>query len=1402
MAERGGSDAMHSRPFDADALELLRSLPREYAARVHELVRERDHLFLLHEALIEVETARTLERRLTIFVNAIRQIGFARAAITLRHVDPHPALSVTAGMTDQERVSLSAMPDAFADWERRRLLLERFRVSQSFYLDGADPWVTHEFAVPGNVSVGAAWGEGDVLLVPLRDSHGELLATLLLAEPREGRRPSIGRVRTVELFAQQVAYHLEQERLTELATLRAERLQQLNQVGSALARSLDEREIALELARGVTRILQCDGIVIAQPDLERNAIATLVRLVNGEEHPAPDATLGSGPIAEVARSGQPVLINAYEPDLSPLAAADDVMSDGKPAGSVLAVPLRVGLRLMGVLAVHSASRDAFRSEDVDLLVTMGAQAASAMSNARLYAESQREQREGQALADVARAVSESLRTGEVLRLILRHALALLRTDGAYISLKSDDYLHVVAAAGTGELLAGIHIPIANSISGRAVRDGAPIISNDVAANPQAYRTTQRIVRIDRAVDVPLIAARGPIGVLSVFNRAEEFTETDALVLQRLADHVAVAIVNARLYEEVAEATREWSIAFNAVATGMAVLDDAGRIARYNSRALQLAASETNRELVGRQFYEAILHEPREIGNACPLDLALREGIVGRMSIRSAARGKLFDVMASPHPNGGAVVTFDDVTASVALAERHKLIVETATDAILIIDPDRRISYANPAAMELFGRRGTLSGASMRDLIVPEVTEDVESRETQTFEGVPQRFECTVLRADGERRVVSVSQAPLRELGRVTGIVAALRDMTDERRARDAVAQSEARYRNLFETATDAIYTLDAQGALTSANQATHELLHVPREELLGRPLVRHIDESERDVVIAWFRDALEGQSRRYECTLVRPNGERRLLSVTNSPIRHGRRVLGVLGVARDITEERERARALERSEARYTNLLESASDAIFTVDDEGIFTSANRALEKATGKTRDRLIDTHFSDVIDQRDRDRVWEVFVGALHGKQQRHELRYIDAQGASRPASIITSPIVEGGTVTGVLGVVRDVTEEKLLVEQVLQQEKVAAISQLVSGVAHELNNPLASVMAFTQLLLGTENSAAEQQDALQTIHEEARRAAKIVANLLTFAREHPLQRTLTNVSDLVASTLDVRAHALHVHGVTLDRALDPAIPPTWADGFQLQQVFLNLLANAEQALDGWTGERRISVSTSYDSDAIIISVADTGPGIAASEVDRIFNPFYTTRPVGKGTGLGLSISDGIVREHGGTIRVESEPGKGTTMIVEFPVVPPPGVPRPPSFTPGGRRRRPGAQHILVVDDEPAIRAAISRYFGGLGHSVDAVGSAIEALARLDGQRYDVILLDLRMPDMSGEALYQELLQRDPQHAACTVFLTGDVRGVDSQAFLERAGRPSVEKPFNFDDLARVVLEEMAS
>jgi two-component system NtrC family sensor kinase len=499
---------------------------------------------------------------------------------------------------------------------------------------------------------------------------------------------------------------------------------------------------------------------------------------------------------------------------------------------------------------------------------------------------------------------------------------------------------------------------------------------------------------------------------------------------------------------------------------------------------------------------------------------------------------------------------------------------------------------------------------------------------------------------------------------------------------------------------------------------------------------------------------------------------------------------------RAVEDERRAREVAAQSDERYARLVEAAFDAIFTVDHEGRITSANHSLEHACGKSREALLGTPAVELVDARDRHVALQAFNDAMSGVPQRAQVRYTDWSGATATCSLTLTPLSEGGRIAGSICIVRDVTEELRITEQLLQQEKLAAVGELVSGVAHELNNPLASVMAFAQLLLTEPEGERTNREALEAIHQEAKRAAKIVANLLTFARQHQPERAPTDLNRVVEDTLELRRYSLRSAQVSIVVRLDPAMPPTMADAFQLQQVVLNLLANAEHALSSWTGERVITLSTCSDGDLLKISVADTGPGIAPDHLSRVFNPFFTTKPVGEGTGLGLSISDGIVREHGGRIRVESKPGTGAAFVVELPRTAPPATSSAQASAVRPMENQGiASKRLLVIDDEPGLRQALTIYFQARGHVVDSAANAADGMRLASGGEYDALLLDLRLPDADGDNLLRELerIGRAPRRI---VFATGDPESAAARA-VSSAGYAVIGKPFALNSVASVLL-----
>src|SRR5688572_11373687 len=386
--------------------------------------------------------------------------------------------------------------------------------------------------------------------------------------------------------------------------------------------------------------------------------------------------------------------------------------------------------------------------------------------------------------------------------------------------------------------------------------------------------------------------------------------------------------------------------------------------------------------------------------------------------------------------------------------------------------------------------------------------------------------------------------------------------------------------------------------------------------------------------------------------------------------------------------------------------------------------------------------------------------------------------------------------------VICMIRDATAEKQLQQQLIQAEKMAAIGQLVSGVAHELNNPLASISAFAQLLLADSALPGEHRHSADVVRAEAKRASRIVHNLLTFARQHKAEKVPANINQVVIDTLELRVYELNVRGIQVSQELDEATPPvTMVDVHQLQQVLLNLITNAEQAMcDAGGPERRhkLTIRTRTDADVVRLDVEDTGPGIPEPAMHQLFVPFFTTKPTGKGTGLGLSISLGIVGEHGGRIWAENIAG-GARFCVELPRVSCEARPTLSMVqsTPASRR---DSLRILVADDEEGLRGALDRFLSSQGHAVVSVGSGSEAIWRAEGEEeFDAVLLDLRMPDVSGQQVFERWSKSSPRLSERVVFITGDIVSPELQSFLKSTGRPYLAKPFDFSQIMEVLPAE---
>jgi PAS domain S-box-containing protein len=384
-------------------------------------------------------------------------------------------------------------------------------------------------------------------------------------------------------------------------------------------------------------------------------------------------------------------------------------------------------------------------------------------------------------------------------------------------------------------------------------------------------------------------------------------------------------------------------------------------------------------------------------------------------------------------------------------------------------------------------------------------------------------------------------------------------------------------------------------------------------------------------------------------------------------------------------------------------------------------------------------------------------------------------------------------------------RDVSERKKLdtqsrdlYHQLLQAEKLAALGQTISGVAHELNNPLATILTWAERL--SQRKLDDQtRRGLETILGESERAARIVRNLLTFARKRNTTRAMVDLNHVVRETVALRAYEQHLSNITTIPALAAGLPQVFADPHQIQQVLLNLIINGEQAMLADRGRGTLILRTWHDIDreCVVLEVNDDGPGVPEEVQTKIFDPFFTTKEVGKGTGLGLTVAYAIVQEHGGRIEFRSEALRGASFYVELPAGG--GHLRPPAPGPDLEPPRvPAGTAALVVEDEPALGAAVAEALMDAGFAVDRAGDGEEALERVQARTYDLVVCDLKMPRLDGTEFYRRAVVASPALAARLVFVTGDVAGTEAERFLEESGCRWLAKPFRLGDLLRAARE----
>jgi two-component system NtrC family sensor kinase len=487
---------------------------------------------------------------------------------------------------------------------------------------------------------------------------------------------------------------------------------------------------------------------------------------------------------------------------------------------------------------------------------------------------------------------------------------------------------------------------------------------------------------------------------------------------------------------------------------------------------------------------------------------------------------------------------------------------------------------------------------------------------------------------------------------------------------------------------------------------------------------------------------------------------------------------------------------MRQAEWRFRTLFRAAPDAVLTVlHTTGRVREANDAVREVFGRDPHQLVGRTLLELVLPVDRPTLEEALAKAFSGVPARVEVQVMVPDGATRVVALAASRLPEADPPSALL-VGRDMTHEREMRLRLMESDRLAAVGELVAGVAHEVNNPLSSISAFAQLLLRDASLTQTQRESIEVIRAETMRASQVVKDLLAFARRSEPQRAPLDLNGVVGRTLRMRQYQFSEASVRVEVDLAADVPPVMGDARQLQQVCLNLLTNAVQAMTPEGGVLRVRSYAANDD--VRLEVTDTGNGISSDTRAHIFEPFFTTKKEGEGTGLGLSVSYGIVTAHGGTIEVvETGPG-GTTFRVALPAASAQASAQEATREAGllSLRSPLAGIKLLFVDDEPALRSGMEAFGELRGFTVLTASDGLAALETARTTGVDAVVCDLRMPGMDGFAFHEQLRLERPGLAARTVFITGDVvTSATSRGIIAR--QPVLTKPFAFDRIEEALI-----
>jgi PAS domain S-box-containing protein len=634
--------------------------------------------------------------------------------------------------------------------------------------------------------------------------------------------------------------------------------------------------------------------------------------------------------------------------------------------------------------------------------------------------------------------------------------------------------------------------------------------------------------------------------------------------------------------------------------------------------------------------------------------------------------------------------------------------------------------------------------------------------------------------------------PLIQDGQLTAVIGWARDATAEH-------ESEIRFAELFESLLEGMFFAAPDGRLRDANPALLRMLGCEtKSELLEKNLGQLcVDPSAFDELARHLESASSLDDR--AIVFRHKSGKQVHCRASVVAVRDASgQMTGIQGTLVDVTERLEIEHRLQQEQEFVRRLIANFPDVIAVLDREGRYTYISQRVQDVLGDPPRKFIGEEVTRRAAPEDAPRLGDALRRLLTGQapQVQIEFRLSHRDSTWRTLRANAGPLYEGNHISGVVASARDVTNSKRFEEQLARAEKFAAMGQMLTGAAHELNNPLTAILGVGDLLRERAVDDAARRHA-DIVLQQARRAADIVQNLLVFSRPSAQRRSKILLSDVVRHVVESQREHLTNRNISL-RFGAAGSPQIEGDPKLLSQVFLNILTNAEQAISTARGHGSIEVTVSTVGDNAVVSFADDGPGIASADVQKIFDPFFTTKRPGGGSGLGLTIGMVVVKEHGGTIDVQTQPGAGATFRLVLPLAKTETPPAPSAKAAPSASELLKGRAVLLVDDEESIREIVQEGLTARGLKVDCAENVPAALEFLQAQPYDFVLCDFNLPGQRGTELFERVLQRSLQPAHAFIFITGDLVDPGQAAELKSKGAQVLQKPFQISALCARLVE----